>query len=81
MNTIYYANLKNGKRAAVRISQPSYATICKIDNGEKSIARNKTKPLPTMAQADAEMQRKGFVRWSRRKEIPGFQEIKIRRAA
>lgn len=70
MNTIYYANLRKGTRAAVKVSQPSNATLCKIQNGDKSISRNKTPTRPTMAQADAAMARKGYVRWPRKKPLP-----------
>lgn len=76
MNTIYYANLKTGQRAAVKVAQPSYAVICRIENGAKEIRRNEAKPRPMMAQADEAMHRKGFVRYPRKKPIPGFIEIK-----
>lgn len=74
MNTIYYAKPSTGERAAVKVGQPSYALICEAYNRRWS-------RRPTMAEADAAMRKKGFVRWSRRKAIPGFQEVRLPRAA
>lgn len=69
MNTIYYGNPSNGKRAAVKVGQPSYDLITKSFNrGAKRRA--------TMAEADAVMYRRGYQRWPRKKPLPGEKAVR-----
>lgn len=64
MNTIYYGNPSNGKRAAVKVGQPSYDLITRSFNrGQRR--------RPTMAEADHQMYARGFQRWPRKKPLPG----------
>lgn len=72
MNTIYYANLRTGQRKAVKVTQKPWY-------GARATQGNKKRPY--MAEADERMLKAGFVRWPRKKEIPGFQEIRLPRAA
>lgn len=67
MNTIYFANLKTGHRAAVKVGQPSYTTLIGAHIGQR-----KSKPgrRLTVAEAEDAMRRKGYVRWPRKKPLP-----------
>jgi hypothetical protein len=66
MNQIKFYRAKGGKveERRVKVSQPSNRTLTDIENGAKHIVRNKTAPLPTVAQAEDRMLREG---WSRKK--------------
>lgn len=76
MNTIYYANLTTGKRAAVKVGQGGTDWLDQTGqrNARGDPPRRHSKRRATMAEADAAMLKKGFVRWARKKPLPVKQE-------
>lgn len=72
MNTIYYANLKTGERAAVKVGQGGVDWYEQNGqrNSEGKLPRNHSKRRRTMAEADEAMNAKGYVRWPRKKPLP-----------
>lgn len=62
MNDIKYVNA-SGEKKTVRVSQPSYSQLMGVQSSKKRST------LPTMAEADEQMHKKGFrragLRWKR----------------
>lgn len=76
MNTIYYANLKTGHRAAAKVGQGGVDWF--HQNGQRNVrgelSAKHSKRRLTMAETDDAMNRKGYVRWPRNKPLPVAQK-------
>jgi hypothetical protein len=71
MNTIYYANVSTGERASVKVGQGNVDWLLQAAqrNRKGVLPHNHTKRRPTVCEADKVMYGRGFVRWSRKKQV------------